>query len=111
MFDFDSILRCPMCGGKIAKELYCEGCGAVYAKKHGVYKLISLARSGDQDFLWKGEIPEDEASLFPPSEEERYRVIGEDYARHKNRDCRRTGDRHGGKNSAKRLLYRDLLTR
>jgi len=88
MFDFESILRCPMCGGKIAKELYCEGCGAVYAKKHGVYKLISLARSGDQDFLWKGEIPEDEASLFPPSEEERYRVIGEDYARHKNRETK-----------------------
>ena len=88
MFDFKSILRCPACGGTITKDLVCRKCSATYSKKHGVYNLISLALSGDQDFLWRGEIPEDEAMLFPPSEEERYRLIGEDYAKHKNEETK-----------------------
>ena len=88
MFNIHSILACPVCGAHITKELICEGCGAIYTKKHGVYNLISLSLSGDQDFLWRGEIPEDEAALFPPEEAARYQVIHEHYTACKNEETK-----------------------
>ena len=68
--DITEILSCPECRGRIHKNLQCETCGKQYSIKHGVYFLISLKLSSEQEYLYRKKIPDNPDELFSQEEEE-----------------------------------------
>ncbi len=88
MFDINSILMCPKCQCGLTIDLKCESCGNQYSQKHGVYNLISLDLSGEQEFLYKREIPDDINLIFPDEEKKRYEKITQEYYSCINRETK-----------------------
>lgn len=57
------ILMCPECSVSLTDALECTGCGKKYFRRHGVYNLISLDLSGNQDYLNRIDIPDGEDEM------------------------------------------------
>lgn len=66
-FDIGKIIACPVCHGSLTDELKCGHCGRQYSYEKGVYDLISLDLSGEQEYLYTGnqdELEEDFRSFL-----------------------------------------------
>ena len=61
------IFMCPKCGCSIKADLLCKHCGTQYSQKHGVYNLISLDLSSEQEYLYIGELEDDLNSILGES--------------------------------------------
>ncbi len=61
------ILRCPKCGCRVTTTLLCNQCGSQYSHQHGVYNLISLDLSSEQEYLYRGDIHDDLNSILGES--------------------------------------------
>ena len=61
------IFVCPKCGENVTPSLLCEQCGAQYAYRHGVYNLISLELSSEQEYLYRGDMQDDLNSILGES--------------------------------------------
>lgn len=88
MFDIKSILMCPKCRCGLTTDLKCENCRNQYSQKHGVYNLISLDLSGEQDYLYKGKIPDDIELIFPAEENKKQKEITLDYYSRMNEETK-----------------------
>ncbi len=49
MIDVNKILMCPKCGSGLSEDLSYAKCGERYTYQHGVYNLISMDLSGEQE--------------------------------------------------------------
>lgn len=59
VFNVFDIFMCPRCGCSVAHTLLCGQCGTQYFRRHGVYNLISLALSSEQEYLYSGDLEDD----------------------------------------------------
>lgn len=84
MFDVKNIIMCPKCKTDLSDDLNCEKCGAKYTHRHGVYNLISIDLSGEEEYLYRDEIPDDINLIFPKKFELEWEKITEDYYSHYN---------------------------
>lgn len=79
MTDIEKILICPECKADLDSKLQCTKCGAQYSRKHGVYDLISMKLSGNQEYLYTDEIPDDIYPLYRDIYPEGFVESNDDY--------------------------------
>ncbi len=79
MRNIRDIIVCPECQCSLNDALLCTKCGTQYSCRHGVYNLLSSRLSGEQEYLYRGEIPEELSSLFNEETEAGYKKAEEHY--------------------------------
>ncbi len=67
MEHISEILMCPKCRRGVTPTLRCNQCGTQYSQGHGVYHLISLDLSSEQEYLYTGDLNEDLNSILGES--------------------------------------------
>lgn len=64
MVSIRDIIMCPKCKCDLDDALICQKCGKQYSYRHGVYNLVSLELSGEQEYLCRDEIPNEISLIF-----------------------------------------------
>ena len=67
MEHISEIFMCPKCGCSVTPTLLCDTCGTQYSHQHGVYNLISLELSSEQEYLYRGDMQDDLNSILGES--------------------------------------------
>ena len=93
MFDIKNILRCPKCGSDLSDDLSCPKCGEKFSYKHGVYNVISMDLSGEQEYLYTDDIPDDASEIFPKDMEMNMEKVWEEYYAVLNKETREAMDK------------------
>ena len=86
MFDIGSVLMCPKCRGGLTADLRCGGCGAQYTRRFGVYNLIDMELSGEQEYLNREALTEEYLAQFLADEKVSLSTELDDYYARMNRE-------------------------
>ena len=86
MFEIHKILQCPKCRCALPENLACPGCGTQYSHGFGVYNLIHMELSGEQEYLNREELTEEYLSQFLTDEKVSLSTELDDYYARMNRE-------------------------
>jgi len=86
LFDIHAILQCPKCRCALPENLSCPCCGTQYTHGFGVYNLIHMELSGEQEYLNREELTEEYLAQFLTDEKVSLSTELDDYTSRMNRE-------------------------
>lgn len=86
MFDIHKILQCPKCRCPLPGSLTCPQCGTQYTQGFGVFNLIHMELSGEQEYLNREVLTEEYLAQFLTDEKVSLSTELDDYYARMNRE-------------------------